>query len=224
MTTAATDSLLVILGTGGHGRVCAALAKRTGRYETIAFSDPEAKLGSRILGYPVQFRDEELRSRGPGSTLLVIGIGMTTASGVRQRVFDQFLQEGFDFATLISPMAVVSQHADVGAGSVIGDLAVVNVFARVGSNCIINTAALVEHDAVVEDHTHVATGAVINGGCHVGAQTMIGSNATVNHGVSICSDCTIGAGAVVVADITEPGTYVGIPARALSSSSKEGGS
>lgn len=224
MKTAPSASSLVILGTGGHARVCAVLAERSDRFDAIAFSDPAAELGSRILGYPVQFRDEELRSRGPHSASLVIGIGMTKTSPTRQQVFDQFLQAGFSFTTLISPTAVVSSHAEVGAGSVIGDLAVVNVLASVGRNCIINTSSLVEHDAIVEDHTHIATGAVINGGCYVGARTMIGSNATVNHGVSICADCTIGAGAVVIEDITIPGTYVGIPARAVNSASKGGGS
>lgn len=31
--------------------------------------------------------------------------------------------------------------------------------------------------------------------------------------VRICEDVTVGAGAVVVGDITESGTYVGVPAR-----------
>ncbi len=31
--------------------------------------------------------------------------------------------------------------------------------------------------------------------------------------IVICSDCMIGAGAVVVSDIKERGTYVGVPAR-----------
>ena len=46
----------------------------------------------------------------------------------------------------------------------------------------------------------------------IGDNVLIGSNATILP-VDICSDVTIGAGAVVTKDITQPGTYVGNPAR-----------
>jgi len=49
----------------------------------------------------------------------------------------------------------------------------------------------------------------------VGKYTMIGAGATVSNNVSICADCMIGAGAVVVKDIVDSGTYVGVPARKL---------
>lgn len=48
----------------------------------------------------------------------------------------------------------------------------------------------------------------------IGNKVYIGSNATILP-VSICDDVVIGAGAVVTRDITEPGTYVGNPARKL---------
>ena len=37
----------------------------------------------------------------------------------------------------------------------------------------------------------------------------------VIHGVRIVEGCLIGAGAVVTDDLTEPGTYVGAPARRI---------
>ena len=49
---------------------------------------------------------------------------------------------------------------------------------------------------------------------HVGNRVSIGSNATILP-VHICDDAVIGAGAVVTKDITEPGFYVGNPARKL---------
>jgi len=48
----------------------------------------------------------------------------------------------------------------------------------------------------------------------IGSRVSIGSNATVLP-VSICDDAVIGAGAVVTRDITQPGIYVGNPARFL---------
>lgn len=46
----------------------------------------------------------------------------------------------------------------------------------------------------------------------IGDKVSIGSNATIMP-VSICSDVVIAAGAVVIKDIDEAGTYVGVPAR-----------
>ena len=48
----------------------------------------------------------------------------------------------------------------------------------------------------------------------IGNKVYIGSNATILP-ISICDDVVIGAGSVVTKDITEPGTYVGNPARRL---------
>ena len=47
----------------------------------------------------------------------------------------------------------------------------------------------------------------------VGKGTWIGTGAIVSNNVNICGGCMIGAGAVVIKDITEPGIYVGVPAR-----------
>lgn len=46
----------------------------------------------------------------------------------------------------------------------------------------------------------------------IGNRVSIGSNATILP-VSICDDAVIGAGSVVTKDISEPGTYMGNPAR-----------
>lgn len=48
----------------------------------------------------------------------------------------------------------------------------------------------------------------------IGENVSIGSNASILP-VKICNDVVIGAGAVVVTDITEPGVYVGNPARKI---------
>jgi acetyltransferase-like isoleucine patch superfamily enzyme len=48
----------------------------------------------------------------------------------------------------------------------------------------------------------------------IGNNVSIGSNATILP-VNICNDVIIGAGAVVTKDITEPGKYIGNPAKKL---------
>ena len=60
---------------------------------------------------------------------------------------------------------------------------------------------------------HVSVGAKLSGTVSVGKSTWIGIGASVSNNLSICEGCMIGAGAVVVKDIDEAGTYVGVPAK-----------
>ena len=43
----------------------------------------------------------------------------------------------------------------------------------------------------------------------------MGTGAHILQGLTISDDTIVGAGAVVTKDITEPGTYVGVPARKI---------
>lgn len=56
---------------------------------------------------------------------------------------------------------------------------------------------------------------MINGDCKIGCQCFIGSGSIIAHGVTICNNTIIGCGTVVIHDITEPGLYVGSPARRI---------
>ena len=60
---------------------------------------------------------------------------------------------------------------------------------------------------------HISPGVRTAGNVRVGKGSWIGIGSVVSNNVNICSDCKLGAGAVVVKDITEPGTYVGVPVR-----------
>ena len=66
---------------------------------------------------------------------------------------------------------------------------------------------------MIEDYVHVSVGTKLAGTVRVGMSTWVGVGATVKNNVSICANCMIGAGAVVVKDIKEKGTYIGVPAR-----------
>ena len=53
--------------------------------------------------------------------------------------------------------------------------------------------------------------------CTIGNNVFIGTNAVIREGVKIVDNCIIGAGAVVLKDIIESGTYVGLPAKKIKS-------
>ena len=93
--------------------------------------------------------------------------------------------------------------------------AVINVDAVIGRGVIVNTCASVDHDCRIGDFCHVSVGARLAGTVHVGDRSTLGVGAVVRNNTDICADCMVGAGAAVVSPLTEPGVYVGVPARRL---------
>lgn len=49
----------------------------------------------------------------------------------------------------------------------------------------------------------------------IGKYCFVGAGVVIIPGIKICDEVIIGAGAVVVKDITEPGTYAGVPAKKI---------
>jgi len=187
---------LLIIGASGHGKVCADIAEKMGRWDEIVFADDHP-----MEGFPYPIIGDSLI---PWDGDCFIGIG---DGEIREK-----LSKGRSLVTLIHPSALIGDRVQIGIGSVVMAGAVLNPDAIVGEGCIVNTCASIDHDCVVENYAHVSVGAHLCGTVHVVKGTWIGAGATVKNNVSICGGCMIGAGAVVVKNIEEPGTYVGVPA------------
>lgn len=194
---------LIIIGASGHGKVVADIAALNG-YKDIVFldNDPEIKT---CAGYPVLGSDT-MTSELDGDVFIAVGKAET-----RKKLMERDANR--NFPVLIHPSAVVADSFEVGVGSVVMAGTVINPGARIGKGCIINTSSSVDHDCVVGDYVHISVGAHLSGTVVVGTGTWIGTGAIVSNNVNICGECMIGAGAVVIKDIGEPGTYIGVPAR-----------
>jgi sugar O-acyltransferase (sialic acid O-acetyltransferase NeuD family) len=197
---------LIIIGAGGHGKVIADCALKSG-YTDISFVDDHAT--GDVLGFPVVGTVHDVDSLNDGKTDFIMGIGN---NAVRQRIAQE---HAVNWVSVIHPSAQISIHVTVGKGTAVMANAVINACATVGEHCIINTNAVVEHDNHIEDYVHVSPRASLGGTVRVGAGSHIGIGATVKNNVDICADCIVGAGAVVVKSITEKGTYIGVPVRKI---------
>ncbi len=203
---------MVVIGGGGHAKVLIGVLKKAG-WSVAGYTDcGDAGL---ILGVPWVGTDEVLPSllaERPGCAALV-GIGKVDAGSLRADVQGDLARLGFALPAVASPDATVNEEVTLGAGTVVFDGAIVNSGAVVGDGCILNSGCILEHDCVLGADVHVAPGATVSGGSRLGDHSMIGAGATVIHGVDICAGCLVGAGSVVTQDLTEPGVYVGVPAR-----------
>jgi sugar O-acyltransferase (sialic acid O-acetyltransferase NeuD family) len=208
---------LLLLGAGGHCRSCLEAIEAVKLHRVLGILDRAERVGDTVFGYSVVGTDADLRKwagRGTGTEFLDT-FGHIEDPDPRRRLFETARRAGLKPATLISPLASVSRHAQVGEGTVVLAGAVINAGARVGRNVIVNSQALIEHDSEIGDHAHIATRATVNGGCKVGAASFLGSGAVMVQGVQIVERCVVGALSLVRKDVMEPGRYAGIPLRRL---------
>ena len=198
---------LIIIGAGGHGRVIADIAQKLGAYDKIAFlDDGDAK---ESMGLPVVGKVADMQKYAASADMFV-AIGN---SKVRGDFIERLLAMGANVPTLIHPSAIIGACVEIGAGTAIMAGAVINPCSTLGKGVILNTCSSIDHDCVIGDYCHIAVGVHVAGTVCLGDKVWLGAGATIKNNVNVCSDCIIGAGAVVVKDITESGTYIGVPAK-----------
>lgn len=200
---------MVLVGAGGHARSCIDVIEQCGSYKIAGLVGLPQEVGALHLGHLVVADDGDLTLLAERFQLALVTVGQTSSADTRVRLFHRLMEVGFDFPTIISPLAYVSKNAIIGAGSIVMHGAVVNAGAVIGRNCIVNTRALVEHDVSVGDHSHVATGVILNGGVQVGSETHIGSGSVIKEGVVIGNLCLVGMGLSVRHDVADGIRFVG---------------
>lgn len=199
---------LVIIGAGGHGKVVADIAKLKG-YKDIVFLDDNSEKKECGL-YPIVGTTQDIEKYY--NAHFIVGIGNNK---VRRKLTSFLLEKQYDVTTLIHPSAVIDETVQIGHGTVIMANVVINADTTIGHGCIINTASSVDHDCCIQDYVHICPGVHIAGTVHIGDNTWIGIGSSVINNIYIVNDCMLGAGCVVVKDLLESGTYIGVPARRL---------
>lgn len=208
---------LIIVGAGDFGREVSWVVERLNAqaptWDLLGFVDdaPDVQ-GTVIDGYPVLGRVSMLESVTEETWVVCsIGTGKT-----RKKIMERVLQnQDLRPATLIDPAAIVGRNARVGEGCVVCAGTVLAISSRLEAHTIVNLNCTIGHDTVLEPFCTVHPGTNLSGKVHVGQCTDIGTGTKVIQGLIVCSGCTLGAGAVVVRDIIEPGTYVGVPVEKL---------
>ena len=202
---------LLLFGAGGHARVVADAASRSGEWATVQASDRNSEIcvGELLPGMAMVTSSDLSGAKGQ-SCALHVSIGHNAS---RQR---EAMALGLErLATVVHPNASVSPHAFVAAGCFIAAQSVLAPGAQLGTGVIINHAAVVDHDVRIGPFSHIAPGAVLGGAAQIGARVLVGAGAVVLPGVSVCDDAVLGAGAVVSANVLTAGTWAGVPARRL---------
>lgn len=199
---------LLIIGASGHGRVVADIALKTNRWKNIAFLDDDENIKSTIGIEVIGKFSDTIKYINDFEIFVAIGNNQQ-----REKMHIQLKKAGANIPVLIHPSVILGEKVEVRTGTVVMPGAIINSCSKIGEGCIVNTGATIDHDNIIEDFVHISPGVHLAGMVTVGKRSWLCVGVTVSNNVAITSDCIIGAGAVVVKDITEPGTYVGVPAK-----------
>lgn len=207
-----TKSDIILVGGGGHCRSVIDVIETTGIYRIAGIIDVAEKKGLKVLNYDIIGTEEDLKELVKTVKNFCITVGQLKSATNRIRLYNSVKNAGGILPVIVSPLAHLSTHAQVGEGSILMHHAIVNAGAIVGTNNILNSKCLIEHDTVVGNHNHISTGAIVNADCVIGNECFVSSNVTVIRGLRINDNITVGAGSVVTKNLSHKGTYTGIPA------------
>jgi acetyltransferase-like isoleucine patch superfamily enzyme len=117
--------------------------------------------------------------------------------------------------TFIGPFVEIQRGVVIGKRCRIQSHAFVCELVEIGDDCFISHGAMFINDLFSEGGPAKGRRDLWRS-TKIGDGVSIGTNATILP-ISICNRVVVGAGAVVTKDISEPGIYVGNPARLLRS-------
>lgn len=145
-----------------------------------------------------------------------------------------FQNKLFDYYDLTNTKARIEKGAIIRSNVKISDTAiilmgaVINKDVCIGQRTMIDMNAVIGSGAIIKDNCHIGAGAVIAGVMEpiskspviIEDNVLIGANATILSGVKIGKGSIIGAGSVVLEDVIENTTVVGVPAKVINHNGK----
>lgn len=138
---------------------------------------------------------------------------------IRKKIYDSLAQfSQLTFPSLVHPNLQYDKRlgkVEIGLGSIICGGNILTTDIKIGKFTHLNLSCTVGHDTTIGDFCTLSPGCNISGNVHIGNEVFLGTNAIVLERISIPNGTIIGAGSVVTKTLTEPGTYVGIPAKKI---------
>ena len=206
---------LYIFGASTLARLACLAAQETGAFNVVGFVvDDGLDADTDVLGLPVHRWSDALCQPGSAGTAMFCAVGYRSMKA-RAAVFERIRGAGFDLVSILMPGAHLSPHAHIGPGNFLMAGSVVEPGARLGANNVVWSNATVCHDTQIGSHNFLAAGSTVGGHVHLGDRNFLGFGSIVREHCRVGSDILIGAQSLVLSDTSDPGVYVGAPARRL---------
>jgi len=197
---------LAILGASGHGKVVAEIALSSG-WESVDFYDDAFPAKTSLDDFRIKGDLGNLICRSDSYSGFHVAIG---DNNTRLNVLGKLIGLNLSCPNIIATSSVVSSTAILGSGISIMPNVVVNAKTIVGDGVILNTSCSVDHDCKICPGAHVSPGAHLAGNVTIGVCSWVGIGSAIIPGKIIGNHSIIGAGSVVIRDIPDNVTAVGV--------------
>lgn len=207
---------IVIIGAGGFGREVAWLIEdinsKNEEWNIIGYLDENSEVKGEILN-DVEVLGGLDYLEDKQNLYYVCAIGNAK---IRKEVAKRCDNYGARAATLIHPSVIMSKkYNEIGKGVIICASNIITVNTKIGDHVILNLDCTVGHDTIVNDFVTVYPSVNVSGNCIIGECVELGTGSAIIQGKEIGENSIIGAGSVVVKNISNNVTAVGIPAREI---------
>jgi len=204
------DKKLCIFGAGGFAKEVYTIVIAAGLKNKVQYfiESDEIWHERKVLGLEVI----PLSGFNHETHKIIIAVGDPLA---RKKIVNS-LPEKTEYFTLIHPNAILSDWVEIGEGSIICAGCILTCDITIGKHAHINLDCTIGHDCMIGDFLTASPSVNISGHCNIGNCVYLGTNASIREKITISSNITVGMGGIVLKDLTESGTYVGIPVRKIS--------
>jgi sugar O-acyltransferase (sialic acid O-acetyltransferase NeuD family) len=212
----------VIIGAGGFAREVLDIfeaAKEAGQNCEVLGYLVEAQYGlqGKLINDRPILGDFGWLAERAKKVLVICGVGDPM---VRKRLIERARDGGARFGNIIHPSAILTKHITLGEGIVIAAGCILTNNIRIGDHVHVNLDCTIGHDCVLENYTTLAPGVHVSGCVTLGEGCHIGTGANIVEKKMVGAWSQIGAGSVVIADIPQHSTAVGVPAKVIKTRAK----
>lgn len=178
-------------------------------------ADSDDLAGSVIKGVPVICEHEYFKNYSNAINNCFIAVGNPTL----KRLIHNKLSVGstaVSFPSLISPNVVLDVNGvSIGQGSIVCSGTILTTDILVSDFVHLNINTTIGHDVKIGKYSTVSPGVHVSGRVTFGSGVFVGTGAVILESITIAPDVVVGAAAAVVKDLSEIGTYVGVPAKKI---------
>ncbi len=199
---------MILIGYSGHAFVVCGILHAAGKKIT-GYCDTEKKDYNPFSLEYLGREDAAIALLSEQPFFIAIG-----DNAIRAKIYASLSEKNCLPVNAIHPTAVVDSTVVIAAnGVMIAANATINPLVQIGTAVICNTNCSIDHECIIEAFAHIAPGAVLCGNVKVGSHSFIGANAVIKQGITIGKNVMVGAGAVVVHDVPDNCTVMGVPAK-----------
>lgn len=209
---------LYIVGISGLGREVANYILDIQDYRIAGFVDQDIdtlpkSISIREKDYPVYQESVFLEMAKTAAVCpgVVFGLGFPE---VRKKVAEKY-KAYCCFPNIIHPSVILCDTSNKwGEGNVFAPNSVFTTSVCIGNFNYFNLAVTVGHDTVVGDYNVFNPGVAVSGNVQIGNTNLFGVHSCIRQGISIGNNNILGMGGVLLKDMSDQQTWMGLPAKA----------